>query len=81
MDIEILKRFLMWCTILNGGILIVWTLAFLFAPNLVYRTQKRFVDIPQATFNVMMYAFIGAFKIIFLAFNLVPYLALLIATR
>lgn len=81
MNFVMLRTFLMWCTIINGGILIVWTLAFLFAPNLVYRTQKRFVDIPQATFNTMMYAFIGAFKIIFLAFNLVPYLALLMATR
>jgi hypothetical protein len=34
--------------------------------------------IPRETFNVLIYGFLGLFKIFFLTFNLVPYLALLI---
>jgi hypothetical protein len=33
---------------------------------------------PRPTFTVVFYSFIGLFKIFFLFFNLVPYLALLI---
>ena len=47
-----------------------------FAPDLVYRTQKIWFPIPRETFTVVMYAFLGAFKIVFLVFNVVPYMAL-----
>jgi hypothetical protein len=68
----------MWCTIINGGLLLLWTLAHLVAPKLVYKTQKKFFPLPQETFTVVFYSFIGLFKIVFLVFNLVPYIALLI---
>lgn len=78
MDIQTLKAFFMWCTIINVGLLALWTLTHLTMPNLVYKTQKRFFPIPQETFTVVFYSFIGLFKIIFLVFNLVPYIVLLI---
>ena len=78
MDIQTLTKIFMWCTILNGTLLAFWTLMCLFVPDLVYSTQKKWFPIPRETFNVVMYAFLGLFKIVFLAFNLVPYLALLI---
>ncbi len=68
----------MWCTIMNGGLLILWTAFWVVAPELVYRTQSKWFPIPRETFNVLMYAFLGLFKVIFLVFNLFPYLALLI---
>jgi len=40
--------------------------------------QSKWFPIPRETFNVVIYAFIGLFKIIFLFFNVVPYVALLI---
>jgi len=48
------------------------------APDRVYQTQSRWFPIPRETFDVLIYAFLGLFKIVFLVFNLVPYLALLI---
>jgi hypothetical protein len=78
MDIQTLTHIFMWCTILNGTLLVFWTLMFLFVPDLVYGTQKKFFPIPRETFNVVMYGFLGLFKIVFLVLNLVPYLALLI---
>lgn len=77
MDIQTLTTFFMWCTIFNAGILLLWTVFFLFAPDLVYRTQKAWFPIPRETFNVVIYALIGLFKIVFIVFSLVPYLALL----
>jgi len=78
MDIQTLTTFFMWCTLIDGGILILWTLMFVLAPDLIYRIQSRFFPIHRETYNAVMYSFLGLFKIFFLVFNLVPYLALLL---
>ena len=78
MQLDTLTIFFMWCTIIDGALLVLWTVMFLLAPDLVYRTQSRWFPIPRQTFDVVMYCFLGLFKILFLIFNLVPYLALLI---
>ena len=78
MDVQTLTTFFMWCTIINGGILILWTAFSVFAPDLVYRTQSKWFPIPRETFNVVIYSFLGLFKVFFLVFNVVPYVALLI---
>lgn len=78
MELQTLTAFFMWCTIVNGSILILWTLIFLLAPDLVYRSQQAWIPLPRESFNVIMYCFIGLFKLLFLVFNAVPYLALLL---
>ena len=78
MDIQTLTTFFMWCTIINGALLVYWTIMCIFAPNVVYRMQNKWFPIPRETFNVVIYSFLGLFKIFFLVFNVVPYVALLI---
>ena len=68
----------MWCTIMNGALLALLLTMCLLAPDLVYRTQRIWFPIPRETFDVVLYSFLGLFKIIFLVFNVVPYIALLI---
>jgi len=78
MDIPTLTTFFMWCTIINGGILLLWIGFCALAPELVYRTQSLWFPLPRETFDVIIYAFLGLFKIVYLVFNVVPYLVLLI---
>ena len=78
MDLPTLTAFFMWCTILNGGLFLLWTFMLMTEPDLVYRTQRRWFPIPRETFTAFMYGFLGLFKIIYLVFNVVPYIALLI---
>jgi hypothetical protein len=78
MDIQTLTRFFMWCTIINGGLLVLWATMCMLAPEWVYRTQSKWFPIPRETFNIVIYSFLGLFKIIFLVFALVPYVSLLI---
>ncbi|MEE9127033.1 MAG: hypothetical protein V3U11_07820 [Planctomycetota bacterium] len=78
MDIQTVTTFFMWCTIVNGGLLTLWIVFSVFAPDLVYRTQSMWFPIPRDIFNVVLYSFLGLFKIMFLVFNVVPYVALLI---
>ena len=78
MDIQTLTAFFLWCTLINGALLVLWTIICMFAPDLVYRTQNKWFPLPRETFNVVIYSFLGLFKIVFLVFNVVPYVALLI---
>ncbi len=78
MNIEILSAFFMWCTVINGSLLMLWTVMSIAAPDIIYRMQSRFFPIPREAFNVVFYCFIGLFKIVFLVLNLVPWIALLI---
>ncbi|MGB2402811.1 MAG: DUF6868 family protein [Akkermansiaceae bacterium] len=78
MNIQTLTTFFMWCTIINAGILIYSSLFLCFAPDFVYRIQSRWFSISRETFNIIAYSYLGIFKVLFFAFNLVPYLALLI---
>ena len=78
MDIQTLTSFFMWMTIINGGLLLYWMMFCVFAPDLVYRMQSWWFPLPRETYNVVIYAFLGGFKMFFIVFNLVPYLALLI---
>ncbi|HIJ72392.1 MAG TPA: hypothetical protein HPP87_13710 [Planctomycetes bacterium] len=78
MDIQALTRFFMWCTIINAGLLVFSAVMFMSAQDFVYSMHSKWFNIPRETFNVAIYSFLGFFKIIFILFNLVPYLALLI---
>lgn len=78
MDVQSLTRFFMWCTIINGALLLFWTSAAIMAPDRVYRIQSKWFPLPRETFTVVFYSFLGVFKIVFIVFNLVPYIALLI---
>lgn len=78
MDIQNLTPFFMWCSIINGSLLLIWFSFFLVASDLIYRIHSWLFPMPRETFNVVIYSFLGVFKLFFLIFNLVPYLALLI---
>ena len=78
MNIQTLTTFFMWCTIINGVLLIFWTIMFMLTPELVYRIQNKWFPISRETFDIALYSFLGLFKILFLFFNAVPYVVLLI---
>ena len=79
MDLQTITSFFTWCTIINGGILLLWALLCLAAPDWLYLTQSRWFPMPRETYTVAMYCFLGAFKLLFLLFNLVPLIAMAIA--
>lgn len=81
MDIQMLKEFFMWCTIISGSVMVFWTLVYMSIPNLVFKSQTWvFPKMTRDNFDLIMYCFIGVFKIFFIIFNLIPFLVLLIIT-
>lgn len=80
MDLVNLTEFFMWCSIINGALLLFWGLFVIVMPDITYRLQSVFFTISRESFDKVIYMFLGLFKMMFLFFNLVPYLALLIIT-
>ncbi len=78
MDIQTLTTFFMWCTIINGALLVISAIMCTLAQNFVYRIHSKLFHISRDSFNVAIYSFIGLFKILFIVFNIVPYITLLI---
>jgi len=78
MDIQKLTTFFMWCTIINGAMFVFSAIMLMLVPDLVYRAHSKWFSISRETFNIAIYSFLGLFKIFFLVFNVVPYVALLI---
>lgn len=79
MDIVALTDFFMWCTLINGALLLLSTVALSLAPDLVYRVHGRwFARLPREHFDLAVYVVLGLFKLLFIVFSLTPYLALLI---
>ncbi len=76
MDIQTLQTFFMWCTIINGGLLVYSAIFLTFAPNWIYKIQSKWYPISREAFNVIIYSFLGLYKLFFITFNIVPYIAL-----
>jgi hypothetical protein len=79
MEISILKSFLLWCSIINGGMLLLSSAMLIFAGGWVYVIHSKLFGISRDAFNIMIYCFIGVYKMLWLMLNVVPYVALLIA--
>lgn len=76
MDMQMIETFLMWCTIINGGLFVFSAIFLTFGGGFVYRFHGDLFNISREAFNVVIYSFLGIYKIFFITFNIVPYLAL-----
>lgn len=78
MDVQMLTRFFMWCTILNVSLLIVSFVMLVAAGDLVYKMHGKLFAMPRETFNAVIYSWMGLYKVLLIVFNLMPWLALAI---
>jgi hypothetical protein len=81
MSIEMTRRVLLWCTVINYAVLLVWFLFFNLAHDFIYLLHSRWFRLPAEQFDTIHYAGMAIYKIGILLFNLVPYVALLIVRR
>ena len=80
MELGTVREFFMWCTVINAALLAT---AFVFcacAGGLIYRIHTKWFPMPKETFTVVVYSSLGIYKILFVVFSLVPYVAILIAS-
>jgi len=80
MDINHVFKFFQWCTIVNGVLLLFTTFVIMLIPNWIYRLHSRCFSLSRENFDLIVYAYLGLFKLFFIFFNLVPYLVLVLMT-
>jgi hypothetical protein len=78
MGIIALKALFFWCTVINGIILLCSSFVCAFARDWLYSIHNKFFDVSRETVSTMLYSFIALYKMLWIVFNLVPYIALLI---
>ncbi len=80
MNIEILKQFFMWATVLNFGLLAIWTLVLGLMPEFAYRAHIRFVKLSRESWNNQMFALLAFYKLMVMLFFATPWVVLLVIT-
>ncbi len=78
MSIEVTRNFLVWCTVINYGILLIWFLFFAFAHSWIQGIHGRWFHLSRDQFDAIHYAGMAIFKIGIILFNLVPFVVLCI---
>jgi len=76
MSIEMARDALLWCAVLNYGVLLVWFLFFILAHDWMHRFHGRWFHLSVDQFDSLHYGGMGIFKLGIILFNLVPYIAL-----
>ena len=79
MSIETAKDVLLWCAIINYGLVLAWFLSIAFARERIYRLWGRWFRLSAEQFDAMSFIGIAVYKVGILLFNVVPYIALVIA--
>lgn len=78
MTLDTLRSFLMWCTLINGGLLVFSVIVTAVALDWAYAVHRRLYPVSREAFNIAVYAGLGLYKVLWIVLNLVPYVALLI---
>ena len=76
MSIDTLRNALLWCTVINYGVLLVWFLFFIAAHDFLHRIHGRWFRLSVEQFDALHYGGMAIYKVGVLLFNLVPYVAL-----
>ncbi len=76
MELETIRAFFAWCSVINMGLLLWWALFLLLAHDWTYRLHSKWFKISIEQFDAIHYAGIAIFKLGVFMFNLVPYFAL-----
>ena len=72
------REMLLWCSILNMGLLIFISLLFLVAGKWICRIHAKIWGLPEDKVRISLYRIMSTYKILIFVFNIVPYAALVI---
>jgi hypothetical protein len=76
MSMEMARNALLWCAVLNFGLVVVWFWLYALAHEWLYRLWGRWFRLTAEQFDTINFAGIALYKVGILLFNLVPYVAL-----
>ena len=71
-----IREMLLWCSILNMGLLVLIGLMFLVAGKWICRLHGKIWGLPEEKVRISLYRIAAGYKILIFIFNIVPYVAL-----
>ena len=80
MTTNLVKDMLLWSVGLNYAVLLVWAGTFMFARDWMYRWHGRWFKLSDETFDAIHYSGLAVYKIGIFLFNLMPLVALCLAS-
>jgi len=78
MNINFIRHFFLWCTVINYIVLIIWFLVFIYAHDNLYRLHNKWFRLTPEQFDATHYAAMSVYKIGILLLNLIPFIVLFI---
>ncbi len=78
MTLELLKTFFMWNTVINLGLFTGVALMCIYCRGFIQRIHGEIFGLNEETIHIMLYGFLAFYKIVFIVFVLVPWIALTI---
>lgn len=81
MNIDMVRKVLLWCAVINYGILLVWFVFFVLAHDWMYLLHSRWFRLSVEQFDMLHYAGMSVFKLGILLLNVIPWIALHIVRR
>jgi hypothetical protein len=76
MDIETVRHFFAWCTVINYAMLLLWFALHMSLNSWLVGISQRFFRIPPEKYDSATYKGMMFYKLAIFLFNLAPYLAL-----
>ena len=81
MNVKQARQALLWCSIINYGVLLVWFLLFVSLPVWLRQSWGSWFHLSVEQFDLLNFAGMMLLKVFILVFNLTPFIALLIVGR
>ena len=81
MNYDIARNMLLWCLVINVGIMLFWFIAFANLRKRIYQMHGKWFKISEEHFDAIHYTGMAIYKILIIVFNIVPLLALQIACK
>ncbi len=76
MSIELTRNFLLWNTVVNYGVRLLWFVVLVLAHDWLRRLHGRWFRLSDEHFDALHYRGMAVYKIGILLFNVVPFLVL-----
>ncbi len=81
MNLDQLTEFFKWMTIINVILFLVNTVLIILLRKVLCRLYGKLFGLSEDHASIIMFAWLGLFRIIILAFNIVPFVAFSIISR
>jgi hypothetical protein len=78
MDVAAFREFLLWSSAINFGVLLLWSLIYLFAQQSLKDVHTRLLHLSAENFAFAHFLGLTIYKIGIILFNLVPLLVLVL---